>query len=70
MARIALNVQTIGFDVNEKPCIIAHFICDSQADLPTPSSYTDNTLLIGCTAHCIEEQTNHEMKSDGTWEQT
>lgn len=70
MARIALNVQTIGFDANEKPCIIAHFICDSQADLPTINEYTDNTLLIGCTAHCIEEQTDHELKSEGVWLKT
>ena len=67
MARIALNVQTIGFDANEKPCIIAHFICDSQADLPTPTEYTDNTLLIGCTAHTITDNKKYEMKSAGVW---
>ena len=67
MARIALHVQTIGFDANEKPCIIAHFICDTQADLPTPTAYADHTLLIGCTAHTITDNKRYVLKSSGVW---
>lgn len=67
MARIALNVQTIGFDANEKPCIIAHFICDTQADLPTPTAYANHTLLIGCTARTITDNKRYVLKSSGVW---
>lgn len=69
MGRLAFNEQIVGYDSNGNACIVAHFVCDSETDLPPQNAYTGNVLMIGCTAHCIEEQTNHEMKSDGTWKQ-
>lgn len=70
MAKVAMNEKLIGYDTNGKKLIAAHFICDSESDLPTQTEYTDYILYLGCTAHCIEEQSNHELKSDGTWKQT
>lgn len=47
--------------------LIASFICDTEAELPALNYFADYTLEIGCTAHVIENATDYEMKSDGTW---
>ena len=47
--------------------LIASFICDTEAELPALNYFPDYTLEIGCTAHVIENATDYEMKSDGTW---
>jgi hypothetical protein len=70
MAKIAIDEKLIGYDTNGKKLIAAHFICDSEIDLPTQTEYTDYILCLGCTAHCITEHTDHELKSGGVWVQT
>lgn len=47
--------------------VIATFICDTAAELPATNYLTGYTLEIGCTAHVIENATDYEMQSDGTW---
>lgn len=47
--------------------VIATFICDTAAELPALNYIADYTLEIGSTAHVIENATDYEMQSDGTW---
>lgn len=47
--------------------VIATFICDTAAELPAQNYIADYILEMGSTAHVIENATDYEMQSDGTW---
>lgn len=47
--------------------VIATFICDTVAELPAQNYIADLLLEMGSTAHVIENATDYEMQSDGTW---
>lgn len=46
-----------------------HFEVDTIAELPPPNYYSADNVVISMasTAHVIEDNSDHEMKSDGTW---
>ena len=69
MSRIAREVESFGFNTDNKRVVKYHFECDTIADLPTVAEATaDNTvMLLGSTAHIIDPDSRYELKSNGTW---
>lgn len=47
--------------------IIATFVADTAAELPATNYITGYTLEIGSTCHVIEDTSDYEMMSNGTW---
>lgn len=70
MSRFTSEVTQVGFDVNTgKRYCVAYFICDTFADLPSKTEYTDDNiiLMIGTRATVIDPASEYRMKEDGTW---
>lgn len=70
MSRFTAEVTQVGFDVNTgKRYCVAYFICDTFADLPSKTEYTDDNiiLMIGTRATVIDPASEYRMKEDGTW---
>lgn len=57
--------------INDVPKEVYYFYfeCDTIADLPAPTVYDSQNILLGqgCEAHIIDTNAKMMMKSDGTW---
>lgn len=57
--------------INDVPKEVFYFYfeCDTIADLPAPTVYDSQNILLGqgCEAHIIDTNSMMMMKSDGTW---
>lgn len=70
MSRFTSEVTQVGFDVNTgKRYCVGYFICDTFADLPSKTEYTNDNiiLMIGTRATVIDPASEYRMKEDGTW---
>lgn len=70
MSKFVAEVTQVGFDVDTgKRYCVAYFICDTFADLPSKTEYTNNDiiLMIGTRATVIDPASEYRMKEDGTW---
>lgn len=67
--RQIIGSKSIGTDDQQNNILIAQFVCDTIADLPTPTTYSNLKvkLTIGTTAKVIDPKSSYKMKSDGTW---
>lgn len=52
---------------NTASIILCTLLCDTYADLPTPTSITGVELEQGCVAIVIDENAKYRMNSSGTW---
>lgn len=57
----SVNAGATGHDV------IARILCDTVADLPVVDYFQNITLIQGCTAHVIEDNTEYMLQTNGTW---
>lgn len=70
MSRFTSEVTQVGFDVDTgKRYCVGYFICDTFADLPSKTEYTNDNiiLMIGTRATVIDPASEYRMKEDGTW---
>lgn len=70
MSRFTAEVTQVGFDVDTgKRYCVGYFICDTFADLPSKTEYTNDNiiLMIGSRATVIDPASEYRMKEDGTW---
>lgn len=62
------KIQTQPFtDSDTAAYIRAVILCDTVADLPGVTDFTDYILTQGSTAHVISTAEDYQMQSDGTW---
>ena len=67
-----VSSQTLqGYDPTDENIQIVkyHFEVDTESDIPTQNQFSAQNVKISMTstAHVIQNNTNWEMKSDGTW---
>ena len=70
MSKFVAEVTQVGFDVDTgKRYCVGYFICDTFADLPSKTEYTNDNiiLMIGTRATVIDPASEYRMKEDGTW---
>lgn len=47
--------------------VVADIDCDTSADLPGVNDFSGMSLLMGSTAHDIDQNARYEMQDGGTW---
>lgn len=68
MSREIVSVTWGAADANlTANAVRAVILCDTAADLPAPTDFSDYVLLTGSVAHVIDQDINKMLDSAGNW---
>lgn len=68
MSNLLLSADPVGVYTSGSQNVLGHVICDTVADLPAPTDFTGQVLVMGSWADIIQTGDSYKMHSDGTWE--